>query len=107
MDDDLVLIETGQVVDGLAGVARSAGQDQSLGAVERGGLADLAGLGGVSLRRVRFEPQVVAVIQVGSTYTLEGGLGSGVGLLGALGGSYIIIRISNRSYSELAKSAAA
>lgn len=41
------------------------------------------------------------------TYTLEGGLGSGVGLLGALGGSYIIIRISNRSYSELAKSAAA
>lgn len=87
MDDDLVLIETGEVVDGLAGVARSAGQDQSLGAVERGGLADLAGLGGVS--------------------TLEGGLGSGVGLLGALGGSYIIIRISNRSYSELAKSAAA
>jgi hypothetical protein len=42
-----------------------------------------------------------------NTYTLEGGLGSGVGLLGALGGSYIIIRISNRSYSELAKSAAA
>lgn len=53
VDDDLVLIETGQVVDGLAGEARSAGQDQSLGAVERGGLADLAGLGGVSLRRVR------------------------------------------------------
>lgn len=55
VDDDLVLIETGQVVDGLAGEARSAGQDQSLGAVERGGLADLAGLGGVSLRYVRSE----------------------------------------------------
>lgn len=55
---------------------------------------------------------MVVVIQVERfiTYTLEGGLGSGVGLLGALGalgGSYIVIRISNRSYSELAKSAAA
>lgn len=30
VDDDLVLIKTGDVVDGLAGVARSAGQDQSL-----------------------------------------------------------------------------
>lgn len=49
MDDDLVLIKTGDVVDSLAGVARSAGQDQSLGAVERGGQADLAVLGGVSL----------------------------------------------------------
>ena len=52
VDDDLVLIETGNVVDGLAGVARSAGQDQSLGAVERGGQADLAVLGGVSLYEI-------------------------------------------------------
>lgn len=53
------------------------------------------------------KPSRVIKLTESVTYTLEGGLGSGVGLLGALGGSYIIIRISNRSYSELAKSAAA
>lgn len=41
------------------------------------------------------------------TYALESSLGSSVGLLGALGGGYMRMRISNRSYSELAKSAAA
>lgn len=49
VDDDLVLIETGQVRDGLAGVLGSTGGDEGLGAVERGAQADLSVLAGVSL----------------------------------------------------------
>ncbi len=69
MDDDLVLVEARQVRDRLAGELGVAGQRQRLGLVEGGAQADLALLRGVS--------------------TLESGLGGGVGLLGALGGSYI------------------
>lgn len=88
VDDDLVLVEARQVRDRLAGKFGVAGQRQSLGLVEGGAQADLALLLGVS--------------------SLERSLGGGVGLLGALGGSYISeIRISNRSVSELAKSATA
>lgn len=88
VDDDLVLVEARQVRDRLAGKLGVAGQRQRLGLVKGGAQADLA-----LLRRVS---------------TLESGLGGGVGLLGALGGSYIQRwRISNRSISELAKSATA
>lgn len=88
VDDDLVLVEARQVRDRLAGELGVAGQRQRLGLVEGGAQADLALLLGVS--------------------SLESSLGGGVGLLGALGGSYIQRRrISNRSISELAKSATA
>jgi hypothetical protein len=82
-----VLIEAGQVRDGLAGVLGRAREDQGLGAVERGAQADLALLGAVG--------------------ALESSLGSGVGLLSALGGGYMERDISKRSYSELAMTAAA
>lgn len=49
VDDDLVLIETRQVRDRLAGVLGRAGQHQGLGAVEGGAVADLALLGRVGL----------------------------------------------------------
>jgi hypothetical protein len=49
--DNGVLIETGQMRNGLAGVLGGARQDQSLGAVEGGAVADLALLQGVCLRR--------------------------------------------------------
>lgn len=49
VDNDLVLIETGQVRDRLAGVLGRAGEDESLGAVEGGAQADLAVLGGGGL----------------------------------------------------------
>lgn len=42
-----------------------------------------------------------------STYALESSLGGSAGLLEALGRGYMRRRISNRSDSELAKSAAA
>lgn len=50
VDDDLVRIEAGLVVDGLAVVLGSTRQDQGLGAVEGGRESDLAGLLGVSLQ---------------------------------------------------------
>lgn len=68
VDDDLVLIEARQVRDRLAGELRFAGQGQSLGLMKGSAQADLALLLGVS--------------------SLESRLGGGVGLLGALGGSY-------------------
>jgi hypothetical protein len=68
VDDNLVLIEARLVRDGLAGVLGRAREHQGLGAVERGAVADLALLLGVT--------------------TLESSLSGGVGLLEALGGGY-------------------
>jgi hypothetical protein len=65
VDDDLVLVQAGLVVDGLAVVLGSARQLEGLGAVEGGRQSDLA-LG----------------LAVGA---LEDGLGGGAGLLVALG----------------------
>lgn len=50
VDDDLVLVETGLVRDRLAGVLGGAGDNESLGAVEGGRVADLGLLVGVGLR---------------------------------------------------------
>lgn len=105
VDDDLVLVEAGLVRDRLAGVLGSARNDEGLGAVERGGVADLVlvvtvGLGkmlsafGLLWQTVPVLPRPREVFVVlesrgkrsmfACTYTLQGSLGSVVGLLGAL-----------------------
>merc|ERR1739848_980733 len=71
LDDNLVLIETGQVRDRLAGVLGSTRGDEGLGAVERGAQADLAFLAGAG--------------------ALESSLGGSVGLLQALGGGFLAL----------------
>lgn len=53
MDDNLVLVKTGQVRDRLAGVLGSARQLQGVRAVEAVAQADLALLLGVRLFKVR------------------------------------------------------
>lgn len=51
VDNDLVLVQTGLVVNGLARVLGVAGQSEGLGAAERGRGPDLGLLVGVHLRK--------------------------------------------------------
>lgn len=51
VDDDLVLVQTGLVVNGLARVLGVAGQSEGLGAAERGRGPDLGLLVGVNLEK--------------------------------------------------------
>lgn len=106
VNDDLVLIKTGLVRDRLSGVLGRSGEHQGLGAVEGGGGSGLDLLVGVGLAMGISEDHGEQD-RCCVTYALESSLGSSVGLLGALGGGYMEIHISNRSFSELAKSAAA
>ena len=106
VDDDAVLIEADGVGDGLAGVLGGAGELEGLGLVEGGRGPDLALLLAVDLLGCQHRLRGKEEEKVGAnwkTYTLEDGLGGGVGLLA----TYIVESISNRSGSELAKSAAA
>lgn len=94
VDDDLVLIETGLVVDGLARVLGVASQRQGLGLAEGGRSPDLDLLVGVNLEHGRLvskwfsywslrvlRAEVVRLV----TYALQGGLRGGLGRGLALG----------------------
>lgn len=85
VDNDLVLIETWGVWDGLAWVLWGAGQDQGLWAVEGGRVADLASLVGVGLKRF-CQLEFPVYCDSSRTYTLEGSLRGIVGLLVTLAG---------------------
>lgn len=91
VDDDLVLVEAGSMGDRLARVLGGARELEGLGEVEGGRGADLGLLLGVDLgaeamsaRRPSHRRHTIE-----KTYTLEGSLGSllGLGTLGRLGGT--------------------
>lgn len=91
VDDDLVLVEAGSMGDRLARVLGRARELEGLGEVEGGRGADLGLLLGVDLkRRGNVSSAAFALSQdTEKTYTLEGSLGSllGLGTLGRLGGT--------------------
>ena len=91
VDDDLVLIEAGSVGDRLARVLGGARELEGVGEVEGGRGADLGLLLGVDLMggKIVSSAAFCVVMMARKTYTLEGSLGSLLGLstLGRLGGT--------------------
>ncbi len=103
-----MLVKTGQVRDRLAGVLGSARQLQGVRAVEAVAKADLALLLGVRLYfdGVSYRPED-AIGRRRKLTPLTTALAASLACLEPLGAATMKRRISNRSFSELAKSATA